>query len=101
VNAQKSTADGPRAGSVSTWARLIRRVYEVDPFACPQCDRAMKVISFIERRQKEVIERILRHCRLLEGSLRTLAHPRAPPVRAESDEDQPRELQLVLAPEFP
>ena len=26
VNAQKSAADGPRAGSVSTWARLIRRV---------------------------------------------------------------------------
>jgi len=64
---------GPRAGSVSTWARRIRRVYEVAPLACPQCVGAMKISSFIERRQKEVIERILRHCGLWEGPLRTLA----------------------------
>ena len=35
----------------------------------------MKIISFIERRQQDVIERILRHCGLWEGPLRTLAHP--------------------------
>jgi hypothetical protein len=58
------------------------------------------IISFIERRQQDVIERILRHCGLWEGPLRTLAHPRAPPKLAEPDEDQPRELQLVLDPEF-
>jgi len=100
VNAQQSAADGPRAGSVSTWARLIRRVYDVDPLTCPQGGGAMKIISFIERRQQAVIERILRHCGLWEGPLRTLSHPRAPPVSAEPDEDQPRELQLVLDPEF-
>jgi hypothetical protein len=31
-----------------TWAMLIKRVYEVDPLACPKCGAAMKVISFIE-----------------------------------------------------
>ena len=31
----------------------------------------MKIISFIERRQQDVIERILRHCGLWEGPLRT------------------------------
>ncbi len=37
---------------------------------------------------------------LWEGPLRTLAHPRASPERAEPDEDQPQELPLVLDPEF-
>jgi len=35
LDAKKSAA-GPRAGSISTWARLIKRVYEVDPLECPQ-----------------------------------------------------------------
>ena len=30
-----------------TWAMLIKRVYEVDPLACPCCGGQMKVISFI------------------------------------------------------
>ena len=37
ANAQKSAADGPRAGSLSTWAMLIKRVYEIDPLKCPHC----------------------------------------------------------------
>ena len=41
----------------------------------------MKIISFIETHQREVIEKILRHCGLWEGPLRTLANPRAPPKR--------------------
>ena len=57
-------------------------------------------VSFIERRQQGVIERIQRHCGLWEGPLRTLAHPRTPPTPTEPDGDQPRELQLVLDPEF-
>jgi hypothetical protein len=49
----------------------------------------MKIISFIERRQQDVIERILRHCGLWQDPLRTLIHPRAPPAPADPDEDQP------------
>ncbi len=37
AGAQKSAADGPRAGSLSNWAMLIKRVYEIDPSACPHC----------------------------------------------------------------
>ena len=38
---------------------------------------------------------------LWEGPLRTLANPRAPPKRGtRPDGDEPRELQLVLDPEF-
>jgi len=54
IDTQKSAADGPRAGSISTWAMLIKRVYEVDPLECPQCGGAMKIISFIERCQADV-----------------------------------------------
>ena len=34
-------------GKNSAWARLIHKVYEVDPLACPGCGAGMKVISFI------------------------------------------------------
>ena len=91
---------GPRPGSVSTWAMLIKRVYEVDPLECPKCGGEMKVISFIERNQREVIERILRHCDLWEGPIRTLAGPRGPPGSSEESLDELRELQLVLDPEY-
>ena len=60
----------------------------------------MKIISFIERSQREVIGRILRRCGLWEGPLRTLANARAPPNAAERDPDEPRELQFVDNPEF-
>ena len=86
---------------LTAWAALIRRVYETDPLTCPRCGAKMKVVSFIETHQGEVIEKILRHCRLWEGPLRTLANPRAPPKRGtRQDGDEPRELQLVLDPEF-
>ena len=31
---------------------------------CPDCGEKMRIVSFIEREQKEVIEKILRHCGL-------------------------------------
>ncbi len=107
LHAERSASGRPAAGSLSTWAMLIKRVYEVDPLECPKCGGAMKIISFIERRQREVIERILRGHQsaamvggLWEGAIRTLANARAPPKGSERDPDEPRELQLVLDPEF-
>ena len=55
---------------------------------------------FIERDQRSVIEKILRHCGWWEGPIRTLAKSRGPPKGAEQNPDEPRELQLVLDPEF-
>ena len=46
------------------WAALIKCVYEVDPLKCPKCGGTVKIISFIERYQSDVIEKILRHCNL-------------------------------------
>ncbi len=97
LDAQKP---GPRAGSVPTWAMLTKRVYEADPLACPCCGAEMKIISFIERSQRDVIERILRHCGLWEGPLRTLASPRAPPVGWERATNATAELELVPDADF-
>ena len=41
------------------WARLIRKIYEVDPLVCPKCKGTMRIISFIE--DPSVIRDILTH----------------------------------------
>jgi hypothetical protein len=53
-------ADTREAARVrSTWARLIHKVYEVDPLECPRCKGPMRVIALIE--DKAVIRKILTH----------------------------------------
>jgi hypothetical protein len=79
---------------------LIKRIYEVDPLECPECGGAMKIISFIERRQADVIQRILRHCGLWQGFIRTHASPRAPPAAKSPMSSAPCEFVLVPDGEF-
>ncbi len=102
VREARSAANGQSGGSGSSWAALVKRVYEVDPLECPKCGAEMRIIAFIERCQRDVVEKILRHCGLWEGPLRTLPTARGPPHTANSDRDasEPRELQLVLDPEY-
>jgi len=64
IPARSPTAREARKG----WAALIKHVYEADPLCCPNCGSTMRIISFIERHQTEVIEKILRHCGLWEES---------------------------------
>jgi hypothetical protein len=47
-----------------SWARLIQKIYEVDPLLCPKCQGQMKIISFIE--EQVVIKQILQHLGLWE-----------------------------------
>jgi hypothetical protein len=42
-----------------SWARLIQKIYEVDPLICQKCQGKMRVISAIDDRQ--VIRAILEH----------------------------------------
>jgi len=42
-----------------SWARLIQKIYEVDPLICPKCQGPMRIISFIE--ELHIIEKILHH----------------------------------------
>ena len=67
---------------------LIKMVYEVDPFKCPKCGEEMVIVSFIEKHQTDVIEKILRHCDLWREPI-----PRPPPKIAlpiESSFDEPQ-----------
>ena len=42
-----------------SWARLLRKVLEVDPLLCPQCQVEMKIVSVIT--DPVVVDSILRH----------------------------------------
>ncbi len=98
ANGQSGSQSG---GAGSSWAALVKRVYEVALLECAKCGAEMRIIAFIERCQRDVVEKILRHCGLWEGPLRTLPTARGHPT-ADSDQDasEPRELQLVLDPKF-
>ena len=67
----------------STWARLIHKVYEVDPLECPKCKGPMRVIALIDN--AAVIRKILTHLGLWapQQSPRTQIGPPAhdPPAR--------------------
>jgi hypothetical protein len=71
------------------WASLIKRVYEVDPLRCPKCGGEMRVIAFIERRQRDVIPKTLEHCGLLE-------EPRAPALVTCPSTADTRQVPLKL-----
>ena len=43
----------------ASWARLIQKVYEVDPLECVNCGSNMRIIALIDN--VDVVERILRH----------------------------------------
>ena len=45
----------------SSWARMLRKVFEVDPLLCPQCGEEMVIVAWITK--VDVIDRILRHRR--------------------------------------
>ena len=59
-----------------SWARLLRKVLEVDPLLCPQCQVEMKIVSVII--DPVVVDSILRHVE--EGGGHDPHAPRAPPA---------------------
>lgn len=61
------------------WAELLRRIFEVDPLACPRCGAAMRIVAFITA--PTTIDHILDHLRRTGVSRR---RPRAPPRRWKS-----------------
>ncbi len=52
-----------------SWARLLKKIYEVDPLRCTHCGSEMQIIAWIE--QSEVIRKILRHLDLWERPQRS------------------------------
>ena len=60
----------------STWARLIKKIFEADPLLCP-CGGRMRIISFIT--DPRVVDRILRHRESGRCKTRDPFDPRPPP----------------------
>jgi len=58
-----------------SWARLLRKVFEVD-LTCPRCGALLEVVSFLT--EPDVVDRILRHVR--ENDVELLFDARAPPA---------------------
>lgn len=55
----------------ANWARLIQKVYEVDPLECSHCGGALRIIALID--DGDVIERILRHLNVWDPTPEALA----------------------------
>jgi len=68
--------DGSSREHKRNWARLIQKIYEVDPLTCPKCASRMRVISVIE--QPEIIKKILKHLGLWEVKARPPPKTSAP-----------------------
>jgi len=85
------------------WARLIQKIYEIDPITCPQCQGTMKVVRFIE--DQEVIEKILKHLGLWDLKSKPPPRTNAPPMHVHLDYSDsqipPCEDQLYKDPDYP
>jgi len=54
----------------AAWARLIQKVYKVDPLACVNCGSNMRIIALID--DVDVVERILKHLKVRDPQPDTL-----------------------------
>jgi hypothetical protein len=73
---EEQDVDGWRRRRKLTWAKLIQKVYEIDPLICRFCRTEMKVVSFIT--EDRVIKKILTHIHYESQPPEPLAH--SPPL---------------------
>ena len=76
---QPDSASSRTPASRASWARLLRKVFELDPLLCPRCGTQMKVIAFIT--EPRVIDRIVSH---LHASTSPARPPPSPASQHES-----------------
>ena len=62
------------------WARLIQKVYHVDPLLCPKYLGFIKIISFID--DAEIIKKILNHLGLWDVKRKPPPRANGPPTEA-------------------
>jgi len=60
--------------SNGSWARLIRKIYEVNPLTCPICGGDMKIIAPVE--DYKVVKKILDYLKIYG-----FKRKRPPPIR--------------------
>lgn len=86
----------PKKLSSISWARLIAKVFLVDPLICPKCEGQMKIVSFIE--QDDLIAKILKHLGLWESpDMRPVANSPPPLKLVEYVEE---DFSQLLPPEY-
>ena len=73
-----SPPNGPPGSRTGSWARLLRRILEVDPLLCARCGVEMKIVSVIT--EPKVVDAIL--LSLSRGACRDPFAERAPPTPA-------------------
>ncbi len=73
-------SDISRQAFRKNWARLIQKIYNVDPLLCPKCSGSMKIILFIE--DSEIIKKILKHLNLWDVKRKPPARAHGPPTEA-------------------
>jgi hypothetical protein len=84
------------------WARLIQKIYEVDPLTCPKCQGSMRVIAFIEN--EDVIKKILKHLGLWDIKRKPSPRANAPPIDVFPAYDQtpvPTADDYLADPDYP
>ena len=84
------------------WARLIQKIYEIDPLTCPKCQGQMRIIAFIE--DEEVIEKILKHLGLWEVKARPPPKVKAPSPTIYLDDSESQILSpdsFYAHPDYP
>jgi hypothetical protein len=62
------------------WARLIQKIYHVDPLLCPKCLGSMRIISFIE--DDPLVKNILEHLDLWDVNRKPPARANSPPTES-------------------
>ena len=76
ASASDGDAETPASPSRASWARLVRRIYEVDPLLCPRCSGPLSLVAVIT--EQKVVTAILRH--LETHGQPTSVHARDPPA---------------------
>ncbi len=63
-----------------SWARLIQKIYNVNPLVCSKCLGSMKIISFIE--DEQLVKKSLKHLDLWDVRRKPPARAHGPPTEA-------------------
>ena len=95
-------SDVSRKAFRKNWARLIQKIYHVDPLICPKCQGKMRIISWIE--DEEVIKKILKHLGLWLPKRAPAPKANAPPKAVlidYLDSQTPSAEDYLIDPDYP
>ena len=67
------SGDGTSKEYRKNWARLIQKIYEVDPLTCPKCKGRMRILAFIEDEEVTRLPRLVMTLWALKRSVEELA----------------------------